>query len=312
MVQTGRSPATAMVYPCVGAVVSLFKGYDAGYKGLIPPYIVLTQPQGRFSEAGFLGPRYKPFATGGDPAQNASPWRASSPRASPTSGSRSAASLLHKLDTLGHAVQGDPQLAAFDAGGGPGLRPDPGRRRQGLRSLAGERRPARPLRPQHASASPAWWRGGWSRAGVPYITINYGAGTPTSDNFQAMRRKLPELDKGLATPAAGPVGPRPAGQHHRLVLRRIRPHAQGAMGSRPGTAGAATTARSFPPWSPAADSRAATSWAPPTPRAKSQGPARLSVRPHRQHLQLLGIDPDGKLPHPLGWSPASRPPPPTA
>ena len=50
-------------------MVSLFKGYDAGYKGLIPPYIVLTEPQGRFSEAGFLGSRYKPFATGGDPAQ---------------------------------------------------------------------------------------------------------------------------------------------------------------------------------------------------------------------------------------------------
>ena len=69
MVQTGRPPGGRNVFPCVGAVVSLFKGYDAGYKGLIPPYIVLTEPQGRFSEAGFLGSRYKPFATGGDPAK---------------------------------------------------------------------------------------------------------------------------------------------------------------------------------------------------------------------------------------------------
>ncbi len=69
MVQTGRPPGGRDVYPSVGAVVSLFKGYNAGYTGLIPPYIVLTQPQGRFSEAGFLGTRYKPFATGGDPAQ---------------------------------------------------------------------------------------------------------------------------------------------------------------------------------------------------------------------------------------------------
>ena len=30
---------------------------------------MLTKPQGRFSEAGFLGARYKPFATGGDPGQ---------------------------------------------------------------------------------------------------------------------------------------------------------------------------------------------------------------------------------------------------
>src|SRR5512146_2617175 len=68
-VQTGRQSGGRDVYPCAGAVVSLFKGYDAGYRGLIPPYIVLTEPQGRFSEAGFLGGRYKPFATGGDPAQ---------------------------------------------------------------------------------------------------------------------------------------------------------------------------------------------------------------------------------------------------
>ena len=39
----------------LGAVVSLLKGYGAGYRGLIPPYIVLTEPQGRFDEAGFLG-----------------------------------------------------------------------------------------------------------------------------------------------------------------------------------------------------------------------------------------------------------------
>src|SRR5215471_17573963 len=66
-VQTGRVTGGHDVYPSVGAVVSLFKGYSAGYHGLIPPYIVLTQPQGRFSEAGFLGSKYKPFATGGDP-----------------------------------------------------------------------------------------------------------------------------------------------------------------------------------------------------------------------------------------------------
>ena len=48
----------------------MFKGYDSGYSGLIPPYIVMTELQGRFSEAGFLGQRYRPFATGGDPAKN--------------------------------------------------------------------------------------------------------------------------------------------------------------------------------------------------------------------------------------------------
>ena len=37
MVQTGRPPGGRDVFPCVGAVVSLFRGYDAGYRGLFRP-----------------------------------------------------------------------------------------------------------------------------------------------------------------------------------------------------------------------------------------------------------------------------------
>jgi hypothetical protein len=68
IVQTGRQP-DRLSWPGLGAIVSKFKGYEHGYKGLIPPYVVLTTTQGRFSECGFLGPKYKPFATGGDPAK---------------------------------------------------------------------------------------------------------------------------------------------------------------------------------------------------------------------------------------------------
>src|ERR1041384_2162797 len=110
MVQTGRASGGRDVFPCVGAVASLFKGYDAGYTGLIPPYIVLTEPQGRFDEAGFLGAKYKPFATGGDPgavrfnvegivAQGITEQRQKSRR-----------DLLNKLNTLGHAMPGDTRL----------------------------------------------------------------------------------------------------------------------------------------------------------------------------------------------------------
>ena len=36
--------------------------------------------------------------------------------------------------------------------------------------------------------------------GVPYITINYKGGWDThKQNFQIMRRRLPEMDKGMAT-----------------------------------------------------------------------------------------------------------------
>ena len=100
MVQTGRPAGGRDVFPCVGAVVSLFKGYDAGYQGLLPPYIVLTEPQGRFSEAGFLGSRYKPFATGGDPAQARFAVEGIVAPGISDQRQHDRRELLHKLDTL--------------------------------------------------------------------------------------------------------------------------------------------------------------------------------------------------------------------
>src|SRR5689334_8610435 len=35
--------------------------------------------------------------------------------------------------------------------------------------------------------------------GIPYVTINYGGWDTHKENFQTMRRQLPDLDKGLAT-----------------------------------------------------------------------------------------------------------------
>ncbi|MFB3895352.1 MAG: DUF1501 domain-containing protein, partial [bacterium] len=107
MMQTGRIPGERLVYPGAGAVVSLFKGYDHGYKNLIPPYIVLTEAQGRFSESGFLGPKYKPFATGGDPNQKR--FAVSGIVAENVSDQRqlSRRELLHSLDILGKDMPGN-------------------------------------------------------------------------------------------------------------------------------------------------------------------------------------------------------------
>ncbi|MHC4438904.1 MAG: DUF1501 domain-containing protein, partial [Planctomycetota bacterium] len=109
LVQTGREPGR-QVFPSVGAVVSLFKGYDHGYKGLVPPYIVLTQPQGRFSEAGFLGPRYKPFATGGDPNRTPFAVEGIVAKGITDQRQRSRRQLLHNLDSLGKAMPDNPHF----------------------------------------------------------------------------------------------------------------------------------------------------------------------------------------------------------
>ena len=198
MVQTGRPAGGRDVFPCVGAVVSLFKGYDAGYQGLIPPYIVLTQPQGRFSEAGFLGSRYKPFATGGDPAKT--PFAVEGVVAPGISEQqqKDRRDLLQKLNTLEHAMPGNAQLAASDRAeqqaydlilGDGGKVFDLSQEKDELRTLYGKNTFGQSCLAARRLVE----------KGVPYVTINYNGWDTHKQHFLEMRRKLPELDKGLAT-----------------------------------------------------------------------------------------------------------------
>ena len=198
IVQTGRMPGGREVFPGVGAVVSVFKGYDAGYRGLIPPYIVLTELQGRFSEAGFLGTRYKPFATGGDPAKV--PFAVEGVVAQGISAQRQQGrrDLLHQLNTLDHARQGDGQLAALAQCenqayelilGDAGKVFDVTQEKDELRDRYG----------RNAFGQSCLMARRLVERGVPYVTINYKGWDTHKQHFQAMRRKLPDLDKGMAT-----------------------------------------------------------------------------------------------------------------
>ncbi|MBI4659895.1 MAG: DUF1501 domain-containing protein [Verrucomicrobia bacterium] len=198
MVQTGRVSGGRDVYPSVGAVVSLFKGYEAGYRGLIPPYIVVTEPQGRFSEAGFLGTRHKPFATGGDPAQarfvveGVVAQGVSDPR------QRARRELLHNVNTLEHAIKGDPRLAAlaqceqeaYDL-----ILGDAGK----VFELSQEKDELRDRYGRSTFGQSCLLARRLVERGVPYITINYKGWDTHKQNFQTMRRKLPEMDRGMAT-----------------------------------------------------------------------------------------------------------------
>jgi hypothetical protein len=197
MVQTGRASGGRDVFPCVGAVVSLFKGHEAGYKGLIPPYIVLTEPQGRFSEAGFLGSRYKPFATGGDPAQGRFVVEGVVAPGISDQRQQDRRKLLHNLNTLEHAMKGDPGLAAlgqcekeaYDL-----ILGDAGK----VFELAQEKDALRERYGRTTFGQSCLMARRLVERGVPYVTINYKGWDTHKQNFQTMRRKLPEMDKGMA------------------------------------------------------------------------------------------------------------------
>lgn len=198
MVQTGRASGGRDAYPSVGAVTSLFKGYDAGYSGLIPPYIVLTEPQGRFSEAGFLGSRFKPFATGGDPAAPRFMVEGVVAQGISDDRQKKRRELLHQLNTLGRAMPGDASLKALYQSEDQAyemILGDAGK----LFDLSQEKDELRDRYGRNTFGQSCLMARRLVEKGVPYVTINYKGWDTHKQHFQIMRRKLPEMDKGLAT-----------------------------------------------------------------------------------------------------------------
>ncbi len=196
-VQTGRKPGGGLVYPSVGAVVSLFKGHQAGYAGLIPPYIVLTELQGRFSEAGFLGSRCKPFATGGDPGQARFVVEGVVAQNVTDERQRARRQLLHNLDALGSALHGNPEIDALEQGEKQAydlILGDAGK----VFDLSQEKDDVRDLYGRNTFGQSCLMARRLIERGVPYVTINSKGWDTHKQHFQTMRRRLPEVDRGMA------------------------------------------------------------------------------------------------------------------
>jgi len=198
MVQTGRMQGDRNVYPSVGAVVSLFKGYSAGYEGMIPPYIVLTEPLGRFSEAGFLGARYKPFSTGGDPGKTRFEVEGVVAPGVTDQRQRERRDLLAKVNTLRDVVGRDASVEAFNQS-----------EHQAYDMILGDGAKVFDLTQEKDEVREQYGKNTFGQSclmarrlverGVPYVTINYKGWDTHKEHFQIMRRKLPEFDRGLSS-----------------------------------------------------------------------------------------------------------------
>ena len=198
MVQTGRMPGGRLVYPAVGAVVTAFKAFQKGSETLIPPYIVLTQPQGRFSEAGFMGIKYKPFVTGGDP--NAYRFEVEGIIAPGISDGQQKyrRDQLDRGDLLARTLEDNSQMvaakeaekAAYDL-----IIGDAGK----VFDLSTEKDDLRVRYGRNTFGQSCLAARRLIEKGVKYVTINQFAWDTHKEHFQAMRRLLPNLDKGLAT-----------------------------------------------------------------------------------------------------------------
>lgn len=197
MVQAGRKSGDGPVCPGLGSLVSYFKGYNGGYMGALPPYITVTTPQGRFSESGFLGAKYKPFSTGGDPARDPFAVEGIVSETVSTERQKDRRVLLGELDSFAKRLGGDATVQAVQTN-----------REQAYDMILGSASKTFVLTEEKAEVRDRYGRNRFGQScllarrlveqGVPYVTINHQGWDTHKKHFQAMNQKLPELDRGVS------------------------------------------------------------------------------------------------------------------
>jgi hypothetical protein len=165
---------------------------------MIPPYVVLTKPQGRFSEEGFLGPNFKPFATGGNPSAPRFEVEGIVARGITDERQNARRDLLEKMNTMGQAMVGHPKLAAAEEAKEEAYELILGKGKE-VFDLSKEKPELRDRYGRHTFGQECLVARRLVETGVPYVVINYPGGWDTHKNhFSTMRRQCPELDQGLA------------------------------------------------------------------------------------------------------------------
>jgi hypothetical protein len=198
-VATGALPSGEMVYPSMGAVTSLKKGYEAGYQGGLPPYITLTTPLPWFSDTGFLGTKYQTFATFGDPNDKGFRVQGLAMAGGLTDKRLEARrTLLQSVDTLAKEMDQEPAFREID-----------GFHQKAYSMVLGDAKKAFDMSQEKDEVRNKYGRNYFGQCcllarrlveqGVPFITVNWGPWDTHTDNFGAMKSTLPVFDQGFAS-----------------------------------------------------------------------------------------------------------------
>jgi hypothetical protein len=183
----------------MGAVVSLKKGYDAGYQGGLPPYITLTTPLPWFSDTGFLGTKYQTFATFGDPNDKGFRVQGLAMAGGLTDKRlQERRTLLQSVDTLAREMDQEPAFQELD-----------GFHQKAYSMVLGDARKAFDLSQEKDEVREKYGRNFFGQScllarrlveqGVPFITVNWGWWDTHTDNFGAVKANLPVFDKGFSS-----------------------------------------------------------------------------------------------------------------
>ncbi len=197
LMQTGHLPGGRLAYPSIGALFAFFKKDQ--YQGLLPPYVVMLQAAGRFSEEGFLGPAYKPFATGGDPNAPRFEVEGIVNQGIDDGRQRARRELLDKINLFGYGLAGVPEMSTAETAkqNAYGLILGKGRE---VFNLDNEPTELRDRYGRNTFGQECLAARRMVEAGVPYVTISFPGGWDTHGNhFATMQQQCPMLDQGVAT-----------------------------------------------------------------------------------------------------------------
>ena len=198
VMQTGREPGKGVVYPAIGAVIGMLKGYDYGYDRKIAPYVVLTKIKGRFAENGFLSSKYKPFVTGGNPSAAQFDVEGIVSKYVNEQQQLSRRDLLNKFNKLNRAsTQKNKVNNSYENSG-----------KEAYSLILGDVKDTFDLKKESKEVREKYGMNNFGQSclaarrlaekGVKYITINVPGWDTHKRHFEIVKRKLAEFDQGLA------------------------------------------------------------------------------------------------------------------
>jgi hypothetical protein len=195
MMQTGTPPGGELVYPTYGAVVSMKKGHASN--NALPPYIMVPTPIGRISAAGFLGAAYSPFSTGGDP--NSKDFRVGGivpPKGMTEGRMTQRQTLLEMVDDFARQLDHSPAVEAMSE-----------HQKQAYALILGDAKNAFDISQEPDEIRDKYGRNKFGQScllarrlvehGVPFITVNDGGWDTHKQHFEQMDKKLPILDQAF-------------------------------------------------------------------------------------------------------------------
>jgi len=159
----------------------------------------MLRAAGRFSEEGFLGSAYKPFATGGDPNAERFEVQGIVNRGINDPRQKGRRELLDKVNLLGYGLSDVQKMADAEAAKQKAYGLILGQGKE-VFNLANEPTALRDRYGRNTFGQECLAARRMVEAGVPYVTISFPGGWDTHANhFPTMKRQCPMLDQGLAT-----------------------------------------------------------------------------------------------------------------